>query len=114
MKNIKEELAFTNPTPIQMQAIPSLLEGNEIVACAPTGSGKTAAFSIPMLMKLKNPSKGNHRGLVLSPTRELAKQTYQQIKKLSKDKGFRVCLLTKATTPMDNDENARRFGLFSK
>ena len=112
VENITSELGFTTPTPIQMQAIPSLLEGHEVLACAPTGSGKTAAFAIPMLAKLKNPSKGNHRALVISPTRELAMQIYQQIKRLCKGKGFRVCLLTKATTPLETASTTRRFGMW--
>ena len=110
IRNIKEELGFATPTPIQMQALPALLERQEVLACAPTGSGKTAAFSIPMLVALKDPSKGSHRALVLSPTRELALQTYQQIKRLCKDKGFRICLLTKSTTPLETDNTTRRFG----
>lgn len=111
VQNITSELGFTTPTPIQMQAIPALIERHEVLACAPTGSGKTAAFSIPMLAQLKNPSKGNHRALVISPTRELAMQIYQQIKRLCKGKGFRVCLLTKATTPLETASTTRRFDI---
>ena len=71
-----EQLGYTEPTPIQAQAIPVLLEGHDIMACAETGTGKTAAFLLPILQKL-NEDK-NRRGtsvLILSPTRELANQT---------------------------------------
>ncbi|CAJ1947382.1 unnamed protein product [Sphenostylis stenocarpa] len=56
LRNLKE-LGFREPTPIQRQAIPVLLDGRECFACAPTGSGKTLAFVCPMLMKLKDPEK---------------------------------------------------------
>ncbi|CCW66579.1 unnamed protein product [Phytomonas sp. Hart1] len=66
---------FTVPTPIQRKAIPPMLQGNDVVAMARTGSGKTAAFLIPMLHLLKEHSKVvGFRGLVLSPTRELSLQ----------------------------------------
>lgn len=66
---------FTVPTPIQRKAIPPMMQGNDVVAMARTGSGKTAAFLIPMLHLLKNHSKVvGIRGLVLSPTRELSLQ----------------------------------------
>ncbi len=71
-----EQLGYTDPTPIQAQAIPVLLQGRDIMACAETGTGKTAAFLLPILQKL-NEDK-NRRGtsvLILSPTRELANQT---------------------------------------
>jgi len=71
-----EQLGFTVPTPIQKKAIPVVLEGKDIIACAETGSGKTAAFLLPILQKLA--ADKNRRGtsvLVLAPTRELANQT---------------------------------------
>jgi ATP-dependent RNA helicase DDX52/ROK1 len=110
LKNIRENLGFSEPTPIQMQAIPALIEGNEVIACAPTGSGKTAAFSIPMLARLNMPVKGKSRGLIISPTRELAIQTYQQIQKLCIGPGFRSCVLTKSTCPVESETLTRQFG----
>jgi ATP-dependent RNA helicase RhlE len=69
---------YTTPTPIQSQAIPHLLEGKDLLGCAQTGTGKTAAFALPMLQHLtqqkKIPSRGAPRALVLAPTRELAAQ----------------------------------------
>ena len=71
-----EQLGYTTPTPIQEQAIPVVLEGGDIMASAETGTGKTAAFLLPILQKLlENKNKPGTRVLVLSPTRELANQT---------------------------------------
>ena len=68
---------YDEPTPIQQQAIPYLLAGRDLVGCAQTGTGKTAAFALPILQRLMNAGPSNHGGLrvlVLSPTRELASQ----------------------------------------
>ena len=66
---------FNVPTPIQRKVIPHILEGRDIVACSRTGSGKTAAFIIPLVNKLKSHSKTvGARALILTPTRELALQ----------------------------------------
>ncbi|KAG5072591.1 hypothetical protein GLYMA_03G178500v4 [Glycine max] len=94
LRNLKE-LGFREPTPIQRQAIPVLLQGRECFACAPTGSGKTLAFVWPMLMKLKDPEKGSIRAVILCHTRELSVQTYRECKKLAKRKKFRIKLMTK-------------------
>ncbi|KAL2933789.1 DEAD-box ATP-dependent RNA helicase 57 [Bienertia sinuspersici] len=89
------ELGYTEPTPIQRQAIPVLLSGRECFACAPTGSGKTMAFICPILMKLKHGLKGGVRAVVLCPTRELAAQTTRECKKLAQGKKFYIKLMTK-------------------
>src|SRR5438034_11611281 len=71
-----EQLGYTTPTPIQKQAIPVVLNGGDIIACAETGTGKTAAFLLPILQMLgDNKGKPGTRVLILSPTRELANQT---------------------------------------
>jgi ATP-dependent RNA helicase RhlE len=71
-----EQLGYTTPTPVQEQAIPVVLAGGDIMACAETGTGKTAAFLLPILQHLvENKNKPGTRVLVLSPTRELANQT---------------------------------------
>ncbi|MEZ9131568.1 DEAD/DEAH box helicase [Vibrio breoganii] len=84
-----EELEYQQPTPIQAQIIPSVLAGRDVIAGANTGSGKTAAFALPMLQELftkhdlvkSSSSKGNYvSGLILVPTRELAKQVADNIK----------------------------------
>ena len=69
-----KDLGFARPTPIQADAIPPALEGRDLLACAMTGSGKTAAFLLPILHKLLDRPRGVTRALVLTPTRELAAQ----------------------------------------
>lgn len=72
------DMGFDKPTPIQEQAIPVLLEGKDILASAQTGTGKTAAFAIPLIEKIGSNPKAGIRALVLAPTRELAIQIDQQ------------------------------------
>lgn len=79
-----EKLGFTEATPIQCEAIPVLLEGHDVIGGARTGSGKTAAFALPMLERVKE-GKRIPRGIVLAPTRELARQVTDAIKDLAKD-----------------------------
>ncbi len=69
-----KELGFARPTPIQAEAIPVALEGRDVLACAMTGSGKTAAFVLPILHHLIDKPRGKTRALVVTPTRELAAQ----------------------------------------
>jgi ATP-dependent RNA helicase RhlE len=77
------ELGFTRPTPIQEQAIPPGLLGRDLVACASTGSGKTAAFALPILQRLMAKPRRTTRALVLTPTRELCAQIDQHIAELA-------------------------------
>ena len=88
MKGI-EELGFNDLFPIQAQAIIPLLEGKDVIGQARTGTGKTAAFGIPMVERL-NPKTNSVQGLVLAPTRELAIQVAEHISKLSKYAAFKV------------------------
>ncbi len=81
-KGIKE-LGFTRPTPIQADAIPPALAGRDVLACAMTGSGKTAAFLLPILHKLIDRPRGTTRALVLTPTRELAAQILEDLNDLA-------------------------------
>ena len=76
LKSLNEE-GYENPTPIQQQAIPIVLINKDLLACAQTGTGKTAAFAIPILQELvqnKKEGKKNIRTLIVTPTRELAIQ----------------------------------------
>ncbi len=82
LRGIKE-LGFTRPTPIQEQAIPPAIEGKDLLACAMTGSGKTAAFVLPILHRLMGKPRGTTRALVLTPTRELAAQIEEHLKQLA-------------------------------
>jgi ATP-dependent RNA helicase RhlE len=77
-------LGFTEPTPIQTKAIPPACEGRDVLACAMTGSGKTAAFMLPILQRLRNQARGVTRVLVLAPTRELAAQIDQHRRDLGR------------------------------
>lgn len=78
-----KELGFTRATPIQEQAIPPALEGRDLLACAMTGSGKTAAFLLPVLHRLMGKPRGTTRALVITPTRELAAQIEEHLKQLA-------------------------------
>ncbi|KAH9508307.1 ATP-dependent RNA helicase ddx54 [Bulinus truncatus] len=81
------------PTPIQRKTIPIILEGKDVVAMARTGSGKTAAFLIPMFEKLKTHSTSGIRAMVLSPTRELALQTLKFAKEIGKFTGLKAAVI---------------------
>jgi ATP-dependent RNA helicase RhlE len=82
--NALEKKGYSTPTPIQQQAIPIILSGSDIMGCAQTGTGKTAAFAIPILQNLyktqKNEGRRKIRSLILTPTRELAIQIEENIK----------------------------------
>ena len=78
-----KELGFARPTPIQADAIPPALEGRDVLACATTGSGKTAAFLLPILHRLIDKPRGTTRALVLTPTRELAAQILEDLNDLA-------------------------------
>jgi ATP-dependent RNA helicase RhlE len=78
-----KELGFTRATPIQEQAIPPALEGRDVLACAMTGSGKTAAFLLPILHRLIGKPRGTTRALIITPTRELAAQIEDHLKQLA-------------------------------
>jgi ATP-dependent RNA helicase RhlE len=86
-------LGFTEPTPIQRQAIPVILSGSDLIGCAATGTGKTAAFLLPMLQRLSANSSersgkpsGGVRALILAPTRELAAQIAENLRMLDAKK----------------------------
>src|ERR1700675_2262753 len=82
LKGVRE-LGFTRPTPIQEQAIPPAAEGRDVLACAMTGSGKTAAFVLPILQRLLDKPRGVTRALILTPTRELAAQIHAHFEQLA-------------------------------
>ena len=95
LRSLNEE-GYTNPTPIQAQAIPYVLEGHDLLGCAQTGTGKTAAFSIPILQHLCSPeSRGNKglRALILTPTRELAIQIQESLQAYGRHTGIRHAVI---------------------
>ena len=82
LRGIKE-LGFTRPTPIQNDAIPPAMAGKDVLAAAATGSGKTAAFLLPILHRLMGKKRGKTRALILTPTRELAAQIDEHLRDLA-------------------------------
>lgn len=107
-----EESGFTLPTPIQQQAIPLILEGRDLLGSAQTGTGKTAAFLLPILQKISQnkPGKGP-LVLILVPTRELAMQVASEANKYSKhlQKVKTVCIYGGAPYPIQNRELSRPY-----
>lgn len=95
--NAVAEMGFKKPTSIQAQAIPMILQGRDIMACAPTGTGKTGAFLLPALQHLldfprRNP--GFARVLVMTPTRELAYQIHEQTESFARFNSFKIGVIT--------------------
>jgi ATP-dependent RNA helicase RhlE len=91
---------YTDPTPIQQQAIPVILAGKDVMGGAQTGTGKTAGFTLPMLQRLahhasSSPSPARHpvRALILTPTRELAMQVHESVKTYSKYLPLKSCVI---------------------
>ena len=83
-----EEMGFENPSEVQEGTIPEILDGHDLLAQAQTGTGKTASFGIPMIEKIQDNNYETLQGLVLVPTRELARQVSEELQKLSKHKTF--------------------------
>ncbi len=92
-----EEEGYTTPTPIQSQAIPILLEGKDLLGCAQTGTGKTAAFAIPILQLLSKSNakdkKRSVRSLILTPTRELAVQIGESFEAYGRHTGLKSTVI---------------------
>src|SRR5262244_935416 len=90
LRAVAEE-GYTEPTPVQIQAIPPILAGQDVMAGAQTGTGKTAAFTLPMLHRFKlyantsvSPARHPVRALIIAPTRELAAQVYESVRTYGK------------------------------
>jgi len=83
-------LGYSIPTPIQTQAIPPIMHGRDVIGLAQTGTGKTAAFVLPILHSLQQEPRGRTRALIISPTRELAEQTCQFFDDLGKYTGLKT------------------------
>jgi ATP-dependent RNA helicase RhlE len=94
--NQLQKLGFSKPTPIQHQAIPIAMTGQDLMGIAQTGTGKTLAFGIPMIQRLQS-HKGT--GLILLPTRELAAQIDQSLQTLGRGFGLRTAILIGGTAP---------------
>lgn len=88
--------AYATPTPIQMQAIPLMLERRELLACAPTGSGKTAAYVLPVVHHLREPrNKKGFRAVIVAPTRELSLQIHRECACLCEPRQLRAYVIDK-------------------
>ncbi len=84
-----QALGYVTPTPIQEKAIPPIMQGRDLIGLAQTGTGKTAAFALPILQRLLRGPKGRIGALVISPTRELAEQTSETFAELGQRTGLR-------------------------
>ena len=104
------ELEFTKPTPIQSDAIPHALAGRDLLACASTGSGKTAAFLLPILERLRKQPRAGTRALIITPTRELAAQIVEHANALAKHTRVRAAAVY-GGVGMKPQEDALRRGV---
>ena len=86
-------LGYTIPTPIQVKAIPPVLAGKDVMGLAQTGTGKTAAFVLPILERLMKGQRGKVRTLIIAPTRELAEQIHVSIGELGRNTGIKSCAI---------------------
>ena len=105
-----QDLAYKEPTPVQAGAIPPGLAGRDVIATAQTGTGKTAAFLLPVLHRLIDLPRGVTRALVLSPTRELAEQIDAMCRDLAKHTKVQSTLIV-GGRPMGPQERALRAGV---
>lgn len=106
--NAIEEAGYTAPTPIQEQAIPLALAGHDVLGIAQTGTGKTAAFGLPLLMKLKYAQGSHPRALILAPTRELVMQIAKSLQELSKYTDIRILSLYGGIGPKSQIEGLKK------
>lgn len=104
-----ESLNFTEPTPIQIKAIPAILKGADLIGCAETGTGKTAAFLLPSIQKMMERSKPGVRILVVAPTRELVSQIEEAYRQFAPRRFACVSLIGGAS--MKNQCDALRRGV---
>lgn len=106
--NAIEEAGYTEPTPIQEQAIPIALAGQDVLGIAQTGTGKTAAYTLPLLMRIKYAQGQHPRALIMAPTRELAMQISEAITQLSKYTDIRTVVLYGGVGPKTQIEELRK------
>jgi len=104
-RNIKTKLKYKNPTPVQMQSIPVLLDRKECLVAAPTGSGKTVAYCLPMLCLLGKPKKDGFRGLIITPTKVLADQIFRNLEVLGSGKDWKIRLNDQSAADSEGGES---------
>lgn len=93
ISNGLKSLGYVSPTPIQQKAIQPILDGRDLLGLAQTGTGKTAAFALPILQNLSSGRSGHIKSLIISPTRELAQQTYAYIQNFSRSLNIRCSVI---------------------
>jgi ATP-dependent RNA helicase RhlE len=103
-----ESLGYENPTPIQTKGIPIILTGQDLIGCAETGTGKTAAFLLPIIQKLSEQPRPGVRVLVLAPTRELALQIEKNYAELNRSKANRSVIVMGGTNIRTQIANLKR------
>jgi ATP-dependent RNA helicase RhlE len=103
-------LGYTEPTPIQLEAIPFVMQGRDVIGLAQTGTGKTAAFALPILHRLMHSVRGHTGALIISPTRELAEQTCEMFNDLGQQTGLR-CVAVYGGTSMEPQTRALTGGV---
>jgi ATP-dependent RNA helicase RhlE len=101
---------YATPTPIQLESIPPIMQGRDIIGLAQTGTGKTAAFVLPVLHRLINGDRGKVRALIVSPTRELAEQTCETTNVLARYTGLR-CISIYGGVGMEPQKRALHRGV---
>lgn len=102
--NAIEDAGYKNPTPIQQKAIPPIMNGQDVMGIAQTGTGKTAAYVLPLLMKLKYAQGEHPRALIVAPTRELAMQIEENIKVFSANTDLRTVVVYGGLGPKTQKE----------
>ncbi len=100
-------LGYNTPTPIQRQAIPPVLNGHDVMGLAHTGTGKTAAFVLPILERLMKGPRGRIRALIIAPTRELAEQIHDAISGMGRQTGLRSATVYGGVSPISQIQKLR-------
>jgi ATP-dependent RNA helicase RhlE len=108
--NACKSLGYENPTPIQAKAIPIILNGEDLIGCAETGTGKTAAFLLPIIQRISERPRPGVRVLVLSPTRELALQIHKNYGELNSVKSNRSVVVMGGANMRTQVNELRRSG----
>ena len=108
LKTAISKAGYVKPTPIQSQALPVTLQGGDVIGIAQTGTGKTAVFAVTALQKMIHGPKKKARTLIVTPTRELAKQIYDNIKMLSGNTGIKAVTIYGGVSPKHQIEALNR------
>ncbi|HVW97405.1 MAG TPA: DEAD/DEAH box helicase [Mucilaginibacter sp.] len=106
--NAIADAGYTEATPIQQKAIPPILNGQDVMGIAQTGTGKTAAYVLPIIMKLKYAQGEHSRALIISPTRELAMQIEENVKTFAANTDLRVAVLYGGVGPKTQIEQVKK------